>query len=116
MKTADLTGPELDKRVATAENLFWQANSTFVFLPGEVNRHGNPRIYAPSTNWADGGPIIEREGIGVVRDDPQGDLWLADIGGWMSHDYVIGRVVQRGPTPLIAAMRAFVALKFGDEV
>jgi hypothetical protein len=67
-----------------------------------------------STNWAQGGPIIEREGIttapysthnGVVRE------WKAGRDWPMSHfPYYLG------PTPLIAAMRCYVASKLGDEV
>jgi hypothetical protein len=61
-----------------------------------------------STDWAQGGPIIEREGIqlyGVTR----------------THYGCIHRTrhkhyVADGPTPLIAAMRCYVASKLGDEV
>lgn len=62
-----------------------------------------------TTNWAQGGPIIEREEITVLRcfgkwraekEDNEGDTaWAED-----------------GPTPLIATMRCYVASKLGDEV
>jgi hypothetical protein len=65
-------------------------------------------IFRPSTEWAQGGPIIEREGIRIV--EVAGDVW--------------GAVYSRGDvgrehfaeTPLIAAMRCYVASKLGDEV
>ena len=67
---------------------------------------GETRIeYTPSTNWAQGGPIIEREGIATLP-CPRG--WAARVG--FGGEYI------EGPTPLIAAMRCFVASKLGDEV
>lgn len=62
-------------------------------------------IWSPSTFWAQGGPIIEREKIGTRY---TGFEWSA---GW---HVVEGRFC--GPTPLIAAMRCYVASKLGDEV
>ena len=70
-----------------------------------------------SSNWANGGPIIERENI-----------WLRGCGGPQSNgmkppnewramiDIEIGTISKHGPTPLIAAMRAFVSSKLGDVV
>lgn len=77
-----------------------------------------------STDWAQGGPIIEREGINVEYDgdwvyDPanqapddepdNGDRWLA--APWNN-----GTLGQYGPTPLVAAMRCYVASKLGETV
>jgi len=61
--------------------------------------------FNPTTNWSQGGPIIERERINI--NDDGGDEWKGDdsIGHW-----------GYGPTPLIAAMRCYVASKLGDEV
>jgi len=58
-----------------------------------------------STDWAQGGPIIERERIDVLYEH---DLrWIA----------VPQKGIESyGPTPLIAAMRCYVASKLGDEV
>lgn len=61
--------------------------------------------YAPSTDWAQGGPIIERERIELV---PNGKGW--DALQQAQH------IPIEGPTPLIAAMRCYVAKKLGDEV
>ena len=60
-----------------------------------------------STDWAQGGPIIEREVIciGSGMDAP---TWYANKG--------LGKYHQFGTTPLIAAMRCYVASKLGDEV
>ena len=63
-------------------------------------------------DWAFGGPIIEKEEVEVSRywNKERGDAraWKAQCGPQVTHCY--------GPTPLIAAMRCFVASKLGDEV
>jgi hypothetical protein len=67
----------------------------------------------PSTNWAQGGPIIEREGIELKYlgyDNPP--YW----GALKFSPSKYERQAAVGPTPLIAAMRCFVASKLGDEI
>jgi hypothetical protein len=63
-----------------------------------------------STNWSQGGPIIERERITLdgtaIRDQWMAVFYVPDEEPWE----------MRGPTPLIAAMRCFVASKLGDEI
>jgi hypothetical protein len=62
-----------------------------------------------STDWSLGGPIIEREFICVSAPmHPSTAPWFAisDSTGCKSS----------GPTPLIAAMRCYVASKLGEEV
>ena len=60
-----------------------------------------------STNWSHGGPIIEREKIAI------------EVGGigWQATNILFDEHSCRhnGPTPLIAAMRCYVASKLGDE-
>lgn len=73
---------------------------------GSITRY---RAFEPSTNWADGGSIIEREGISIAR-------W--EIGFtvvWNASDRDRTAIVS-GPTPLIAAMRRYVSSRFGEEV
>jgi hypothetical protein len=65
-------------------------------------------FYVPTTDWAQGGSIIERENISVAGKDHLHDCWAA------MNQY--GRNMQNGPTPLIAAMRCYVVAKLGDEV
>lgn len=62
----------------------------------------------PSTKWEHGGPIIERNGIWLAAPRRSRTEWSATVGD-STDDF-------RGPTPLVAAMRAFVASKLGDEV
>ena len=66
-----------------------------------------------SSEWSFGGPIIERE-LDGVHDNGADGLWRAR-GIWKCQLKRNG-FVGEGPTPLIAAMRAFVASKLGDEV
>lgn len=101
IKTSELTGAALDWAVTSIdrpEMLNWPDNP--------ANR---PESYTfrPSTGWAHGGPIIEREFITLE----------GDYNEWRAKLFDDGRVYeQEGPTPLIAAMRCFVASKLGDEV
>lgn len=62
------------------------------------------RKLEPPTNWSQGGPIIEREKT-AIRFVPW-DTWVAECKGYTGE----------GTTPLIAAMRCYVASKLGDEV
>ena len=90
MKTSELQGAALDWAVAECEE----------FVEDE---------FEPSENWADGGPIIEREGISVATDDVE--PWCGFI-----EDDETNTLFFSGPTPLIAAMRCYVASKMGDEI
>ena len=68
-----------------------------------------------STAWSQGGPIIEREKIDLnhYRLADKTVMWEASgsIGAkGAGYRYAVG------PTPLIAAMRCYVASKLGDEV
>jgi hypothetical protein len=67
---------------------------------------------AASIDWAQGGPIIEREKIGfwAYTLDEEGN----ENPGWYAETFAGS--VATGPTPLIAAMRCYVASKLGDEV
>jgi hypothetical protein len=62
-----------------------------------------------ATDWAQGGPIIEHNAIHLTPDEYLG-VWSA----YMTNE---GEPYEStGPTPLIAAMRCYVASKLGDEV
>ena len=78
--------------------------------------------FSPSTDWAQGGLIIESERIATVllsgkwcafiddgkRNDYEAAAGYIDVDEWAAN--------ATGPTPLVAAMRAYVVSKFGDEV
>jgi hypothetical protein len=80
-------------------------------------------VFAPSTDWAQGGPIIEREGINTFRynklDDSAPWVWAAhkvvQEPDWRG-DPLNVELCLDGPTPLIAAMRCYVTSRLGKEV
>jgi hypothetical protein len=102
MKTSELTGQQLDQAVVECEGHVEKSTCWLAMPVLYAVWNGN---YKPSTNWSQGGPIIEREKISV---QPNGDHWIAFDCGWL--------IDGTGPTPLIAAMRCYVASKLGDEV
>ena len=125
MRTSELTGAALDWAVATIEGYTelhrmenrWDHEPHLAMHPPR-REYGVVEMWQLgfSTDWAAAGPIIEREKIGVwwathyVDDEGQeyGNHWYAED--------VNGDHVRVGPTPLIAAMRCYVAAHLGDEV
>ena len=106
MKTNELTGTALDWAVAQCDGVaaVWREDeSALIFFDRE---EGGEREWRPVTDWAQGGPIIEREMIELVPQTPA--LWDAM--------YRTQHIPNDGPTPLIAAMRCYVAFKLGDEI
>ena len=79
--------------------------------------------FNPSTNWAQGGAIVEREKISLIwMQFPDEQYWLASIDK-VRHEHEMFDGIDipyeheaRGTTPLEAAMRAYVTSKLGDEV
>ena len=69
----------------------------------------------PSTDWSQGGPIIEREGINVsIQNDTPGFTYSGKARWWAQMDCRVHTAY--GPTPLIAAMRCLCCAKLGDEI
>lgn len=102
MKVNELTGAALDWAVAKCEGF------DLLNIYGHIRMDFCPRY---STDWAQGGPIIEREGLYICLTP------LAETPDekWMATDKY-GQITEYGPTPLIAAMRCYVASKLGDEI
>ena len=122
IKTSELTGAALDWAVAKCENADWSDEDCLVNVTTFDDYTGTICNY--STDWAQGGPIIERENITVrpvfhaERTEGGSDIYRQD--GWSAHMtpkafWVTPRAFA-GSTPLIAAMRCYVASKLGDEV
>ena len=120
MKTSELTGPALDWAVAKCEghevhisNGGWVVFDTHQDDPPPVNEYNDSRWqrYYPSFDWSQAGPIIEREIITLIH--PRWDGWTAHK--YDEHDDEESYTLD-GPTPLVAAMRCYVASKLGDEV
>jgi hypothetical protein len=119
MKTSELTGAALDWAVATCLGHKKYINyGAYIRVPYS-NDSSHTISFCPTTDWGLGGPIIEREGITVSRTDQKsykGQMpWVAYLIEHLfedeyEHEY------QHGPTPLIAAMRCYVASKLGDDI
>ena len=99
MKTSELQGVALDWAVAKCERV--------EFTHEDHPRHEMFDMHY-STDWSQGGPIIEREGIAIWTryDDDEG--WKALMKAYDED--------MSGETPLIAAMRCYVKSKLGDEI
>ena len=104
MKTSELTGVALDWAVAKCENADWSDEDCVVNVTTFDEHTGTICNY--STDWAQGGPIIESE-----------YMYLEYSGIWRAYCTQNGNsFLSVGSTPLIAAMRCYVATKLGDEV
>jgi hypothetical protein len=120
IKTSELTGAALDWAVAKCEG---REDPIYRFAPDQKDEDFDPEKdyskyfyisgpdrqgpYEPSTNDAQGSPIIGREGIQLHVNEGRTE-WLASRWGYPEQQY--------GPTHLVAAMRCYVASELGDEV
>jgi hypothetical protein len=68
--------------------------------------HG-AKSWHPSTNWSQGGPLIEKLRLGVVPKNDE-DVWICGVRE--------KPVCHRNKSFLVAAMRSFVELVLGNEV
>lgn len=132
MKVANLSGAVLDWAVAKAKgyqlykDALLNGETKYGWHVSGLSEDSNDWVsleaYSPSTNWAQGGPIIEREAVNWYRNNKRG--FPSDDRRWeayitLNHDEVPMLRVQyrgRGATQLIAAMRCYVASKLGDDV
>lgn len=105
IKTSELTGAALAYAVKLSEGGDPQSHDMALHLHRFLSRR-----VKPDADWSQGGPIIERERIWLqpeIGKDGCGNAWYA-VSLLNTDAY--------GPTPLIAAMRCYVASKLGDEV
>jgi hypothetical protein len=106
VKTEELTGTALDWAVAKCEA---PVGGYKGWVQSDLDKgilHG----MAYSNDWLFSGPIIERERIYLqpeIGKEGAGNAWYA-VSMYNTDAY--------GSTPLIAAMRCYVASKLGDEV
>ena len=119
MKTSELKGAALDWAVAKCEDILhpWgyiriQDGRVMWITPRDHETADQWHQYSPSTDWAQGGPIIECENIELSPpftsvDGLEFPTWCATIKDKAS---------QMAYTALGAAMRCFVASRLGDDV
>ena len=102
LKTSELTRAALSYSVAKC-----MGYEDKDFCPHDKHfRDEDNYWFSPVDDWRQGGPIIEQEEISIVR--VSSALWDAHMSNV--------NFFESGPTPLIAAMRCYVASKLGDEV
>lgn len=127
-KISELEGVWLDAAVAKAEGRMpWHGWVSPGQARTEPPLRGQFEEY--SSDWRDGGPIIERENISVIWGGS--DVWFAVKGTELGvsgsvRDEETGIISpitlalygrsHKGKTSLIAAMRAYLASSYGDEV
>jgi Protein of unknown function (DUF2591) len=115
IKTSELIGQQLDWAVAKCEGKNGVLHDDgitrciVVAAPSGVYKG----IWCPTVNWAQGGPIIEREAHNLFKHNG-GTEWCCACN--VPRDGYTAIITADGPTPLIAAMRCYVASKLGAEV
>ena len=118
IKTSELTGPALRWAVATLEGYTNLRRGVF---SGELVMDPPRKEYGAvefssichDTDWAQGGPIIEQEAHNLFKHNG-GTEWCCACN--VPREGYTAIITADGPTPLIAAMRCYVASKLGDEV
>lgn len=117
IKVFEASGKVLDYLVAKCEGHQWRCpwmlrKEGYSAWIGYERAWGNPHPDF-STDWAQGGPIIEREGMGLRYCGFDREPYFVATS---EHRYFPKKFGALGPTALIAAMRCFVASKLGDTV
>lgn len=104
-RVAELEGALLDRAVGMASG-------------DKYAEHPEAMVYEYSSDWHFGGPIIEREELCLIRNawDWRAGLEFDAYVEYGGEPVIELKGEQIGPTPLVAAMRAYVAKKFGDEI
>lgn len=109
VKVSELSGAALDWAVAKIEGYDLMKHPfrrAFIEGVGHVD-------YRPSTDWSQGGPLIERYSLEIVFDGSRNYGWRC-VKDWCYGE--VNDTYPLGETHLIAACRAIVASKFGDAV
>ena len=103
IKTSELQGPALDWAVAEAAEC-----DTFTDAGGALRHGPDAKGWHPSSNWSQCGPLIEMFKVNIESAWREWDA--------RARNGVLYYIETSGPTPLIAACRAIVAAKLGNEV
>lgn len=116
VKTSELEGDALDWAVATAIGagvLFedWGGPNPWVVLSDHAALEWVP--FSPSTDWSQGGPLIEKYRLEIVFDGSRNEGWRC-VKDWCYGE--VNDTYPLGETHLSAACRAIVAAKLGDVV
>jgi hypothetical protein len=101
IKVSELRGAALHWTVAKCEGFTKHAAASLVIM----------EAYSPSTNWAQGGPILDREEITIDYRDNEtlAHKWSDEL-----NDFIKAHAGKK--QGLLAAMRCYVASKIGDTI
>lgn len=119
IKTAELIGPALNWAAAVADKRTILRTLCKDIVVRGRRADGSEILddsysFIPSEAWSQGGPILEREKLELRCND---DGWQAFCFGFpVAKAHRGQRIWASGPTPLVAAMRCFVASRMGDEI
>ena len=127
IKTNELIGPALDWAVAECEKVrtyvrpYEHTMTGLCILDADLVDMGtdDAQELRYSRDWEQGGQIIDREGISTRLNHKQAQLWEAYIWLPTQHDQSeadSNSCTAFGTTPLIAAMRCYVASKLGATI
>lgn len=115
---ANLTGAALNWAVAMAEGYTQDIEDQTCIIspegdPTSCTARGAAEGYAfrPSTDWAQGGPLIEKHHGGISHEHRLADADVRWSGGPAGMGYWC-----YGSTPLVAFCRSLVSLKLGRHV
>lgn len=113
VQTSVLAGAALDWAVAQVEGIEVAIAEPHYGTGWRAYRPESGEKYSPSTDWATGGPLLNRhcKGFGLVQD--------GSASRWRSFAYNSSSGMSRlsgGESILIAACRAIVTLNLGDTV
>ena len=114
IKTSDLKGAALDWAVAFATKrmcVFFDAFGEKILGDSIIGAVQSGEI-RPSSDWSQGGPLIEKFDVWVVgpaNTDLDGDSHVAWVRG-------LSKSRESGPTKLTAAMRSIVSARLADVV
>ena len=119
IKTATAEGEVLNWLVATAQGL-----DSFLTTPGKhlcvwkvcalTGEREGSASYRPSTDWAQGGPILTEARISRTID--HSGLWVAYWTDGYDDSDAGKKWMQCDRSELVAGLRCYVASKLGDEV
>lgn len=129
-KVDELDGAALNIAVAIAAGREWRIHETYGFQVHEVPTRGGASYWTtfhPSMSWSDAGPLIEAECIALSpptspvhrNGGPNAGNGISGIWGATTwHKGANGRraIAHHATSPLIAAMRCYVASKLDDTV
>jgi hypothetical protein len=112
VQVSEATTPQINWLVAKIMGSTRLPNGHITW-PLDLTQAVSPSCWFPATNWSQGGPIIEKEFISLIR-TPLSGHWSA----YWTKDTTEGAVEtkQDGPTALIAALRCFIAYTLGEVV